>query len=381
MKFKIQKHLIIIYITGILTLIIFFTFFYLILTIENKNTTTKEKRKSLQHSLDKINKYKPTPTSDNISLIEGDTKYIKQQLFNLETELGNPYIIPLKTFIKTLKKKENINNKPEKTEITLNTLKNFLEKWNVYYKKNTPATLDINLSEKTFKAYVKSLGYSSIEYYKAVNSFTDTLQKESYGKIDDVLAKDYLLNSVGFPLKITRIQCKELIYKIEQKINSELNKSKIISSSQTFNLFDEFTSIPNDDQIPHIVNYLWFYQNLIKTIIDSEITSLHSRKKLNGLEGENKNNITVLKYKIKIIGSLDSIRALINKLQSSYINNRMYSIDFVSFTKAADEAKKLPIPQKHKRKLDIELIIGASNLIKAEINLSYFIYNKPLITL
>ena len=412
-KLKLEKHLIIIFGIILVTLIISLYLFSLIFSTETKNADASVAARRLQSQLNSINKKKPTPNSNNISLITEDAVYMQEQLFELKTKLGNPYTTPLVNFIKTLTKNKknelNSENLPLVAETKSNVavenkkiksesddtkdinesvnesnyliLNKFLTSWQNYYKKNEPDLQDIDSAKIAFKEYIKSQGYSLEEYNAAFQAFRDTLHKETFEKIDNILTEDYLLNSIGFPLRITRIQCKELILKVQKRLNEKLYKNKIMSFSQTFILFDEFTAMPNDDQIPHIINYLWFYQDLIMKIIDSGIDSFPLRNKLNGLRGQVKDDMTVLKYEIEVIGTLESVRKLINEFQTSYKNNRLYSIDFVSFTKAIDDAENLPIPEKRKRKLNIEIVLGTSDLIKANIKLSYFIYSKPLIVL
>jgi hypothetical protein len=404
-KIKLEKHILIILGTVLFTAILSLYILSLILSTETKNTEVSNELRRLKSRLNSINRYTPTPTSSNISLINKDAEYMKLQLFELKTKLGSPYTAPLESFLKALNETKENNNSLKKDKSNVNetitksqsdsaettkdseenenviTLDQFLNSWQAYYKANKPDTQDIDSAKKTFINYVESLGFTKKKYSEAFQAFRNSLQKNSYEEIDNILAEDYLLNSVGFPLRITRIQCKELISKIQTKLNSELYKNKIMSSSQTFNLFNEFTTMPNDDQIPYIINYLWFYQDLVKKVIASGIDSFPTHNKLNSLRGETKNDITILKYDIEVIGSFESVRKLINEFQSSYKNNKIYSVDFVSFKKAIDNAKNLPVPEKRKRKLNIEIIIGTSELVKANIKISYYIYNKPLIAL
>ena len=407
-KVKFEKHILIIFGMVFFTFIISLYIFSLILSNETKNVETSRQLRRTNSKLKTINRYSPTPTTKNIALVKKDVEYMELQLFDLNARLGNPYILPLVNFINTLDKnkqtapediqsaqdekiilppkKADINQSGEKSEDllaseNLSILYNFLISWQKYYKENKADIKDIDATKEIFISFIKNRGNTEKEYDNAFKVFQTTLQKESYKEINDVLAEDFLLNSIGFPMRISRIQCKELIKNVQNKIDNELHTSKIMSSSQIFTLFDEFTAMPNDDQIPYIINYLWFYQDLVKKIIDSEIESFPTHNKLNKLRGTTVGDITTLKYEIEVIGSLDSVRKLIDEFQSSYKNNRVYSIDFVSFKKAIDNAENLPIPQKRKRRLNIEVIIGTSELIKANIKISYYIYNKPLILL
>ncbi|MCF7791518.1 MAG: hypothetical protein K9L78_00105 [Victivallales bacterium] len=387
-KIKIKKHYLII--GGILLLTLFICLYLLglITLTEEENKKVAENIKRTGRRLKSINYYKPTPSSNNIDLINKDASFVRDKLFEMKTKFGNPYMKPLCEFVTSLKKnlskKADVSNSNDASEDKIDkckSLESFLKSWENYFKKHHPKKKTNSSNKATFSKFLQKSGYSSKDYDNALNMFTESLQRHSFTKISKVLAEDFFMNSIGFPLSITRIQCKELISQLEKRINQKLYENKIQSSSQKLILFDEFTTMPNNDQIPYIINYLWFYQDLVSKIINSNIESMPVHTKLNGLRGTKKGKFTVLRYEIEVIASLESIRSFINKLQKASENNRVYSVDYVSFVKAIDNATKLRPPAKRKRQLDIKIVIGTSKLIRSKIRISYYIYNKKLVKL
>ena len=371
---KLKKHTAVIAITCFITFVISMYILFLISSADSHINEAQIKIKTLDFRIQSLLRFPPSPTKENIHAVKNDSKYMENEIFTLKTTLGNPYIKPLKKMLAVLNspKKANASTKEKSSN-----LRTFLASWKDFYnknQKNKPVSID------SFVVYLSNNQYSEEIIKNAIKAFHDSLQAESYMNIDLLLSDNFLLYALGAPLKISRIQCRKYIEETQSRINTELKRNKLLASSKKIILFSEFTTMPNDDQIPYINHYLWFYDDLIKKLISSKIETLVSYKKLNGLRGTKENNTIVLKYEIVVLSSLSSIRNLFNALQNSYNENRIYKIDALSFNKLVDNVEKLNPPGKQ-RKPTIEIILGRSNLVKAKIDLSYFIYNTPLVEL
>ena len=386
LNFKIKKIRFEKYILGIgsillTTLLISLFIYYFIASSESEIEVSNRRLSTLKRKLKSINNYRPSPNSSNIDKIIKDTEYVKTQLLLLKSAFGNPYIKPLLSFYSGLKKDAKKTATTTTSEENMNELFSFLNSWKSYYNKNKPKLENSESAKTSFLNYLEKSNYTPKVFYRALEDFRNSLQNHMIEKPDSIITEDYFFNSIGFPLRISRIQCKELIREIENKINIKLHENKILSKSQNIKLFDEFTTMPNDDQIPHIINYLWFYQDLISKIVDSGIESMPTHKKLNGLRGTTKGEFTILKYEVEIIGSMTAIRKFVDELQTANKNNSIYELDYISIVSAVDSAAKLQLPTQRKRTLNINIEIGSAELLKANMKLSYYIYNKPIINL
>ena len=416
----------------VLTLIISLALVFFIYQTDMQRNSAIQDLENLKRKIQRLNYSRPSPTEENIKLINKDLEHVKLQTATLEEYFGQIYNNALNAFInkleseekiKTLQKnsikksvtanksaeaakKTNLDNKvvskrievdPIVKEQFLNSWKNFIEE-----QKKTDEALETTEVLNNFRKFKK---YNEDKFNEAKKAFLDEYNKNTLEKVNDINIDDYILAALGFPLDFTRISCKKFVEDIKKAIEIKLKANKILSNTDNLVLFDEFTTIPNDDQIPYIIKYCRLYEDLFTRLADSKIEVLSLYKKLNGLRGTKKGDYLIYQYEIQFIASLNSARNFINSLQNAFQDNRIYIIKDISMNNISSKAEKLQPENNYisknikstKEKTDkqsssvinetsqdnkqVVILLGTSDLVKVNIKFDYIIYNKPLINI
>ena len=407
---------------GVLTLIVSLVLLYFIYDTNTERNSANSALTDLQGKIQRLNYYRPSPTKENIEKIKADLKSITAETSKLEEYFGEVYTKALNAFIlaleqpvttetdKTINQKEvqTLSNtaqqeknlpaaKSKQATITYELKQKFLTSWTKFVEMQSKKDESLEPSEvlDKFRIFNK---YSKEKFQSAINIFSDIYRQSTLEKVTKNNIDDYILAALGLPLGRTRIGCKKAVDDLQKTIEEELRKVKLLSQSEHLVLFNEYTTIPNDDQIPYIVKYCRLYEDLFTRIAKSNIETLVSYKKLNGLRGLKQGNFLIYKYELQIISSLKSTRNFLNSLQSAYKDNRIYVIKDISLENISSKAEKLQ-PYKKEIKSDkalsksssraetdsqsnkkqVTILLGTSNLIKMDIKFDYIIFDKPLI--
>jgi hypothetical protein len=406
-------------VSGLITLVISLILIFVIYQTNIQGNSANQALINLKNKIKKLNNYRPSPTGNNIEKIKENLKYVKNETSKLEEYFGAVYSNALNAFIKVLMQPATIGTEKERDEQEVaNTAR-------TKNNQNSKESEDFKLKEEFLTSWIKFIAkqrkldeflepsevlekfrifknYPEDKFISAKNIFAEVYSKSTVEEITENNLDDYILAALGLPLDFTRISCKKFVDDIQEGIEKELKMSKLLSSSEHLKLFDEFTTIPNDDQIPCIIKYCRFYEDLFDRIANSNIDTLVSYKKLNGLRGEKSGDFLIFKYEIKIISSLKSARMFLNSLQNAYKNNRIYVIKDINIKNMSSKADKLQsygkkvnsgidldkMPQKNSLKKEsskqsnnkqIVILLGASNLVSMNIKFDYIIYDNPLI--
>ena len=418
-----------------ISLVISFILILLIYHTNNEKELTNTALENLKLKIWRLNNYRPSPTEKNINTIKEDLKYVNEETIKLEGHFGGIYNNALDAFIESLdrsttarteksqrelkaqldkkpetkspknkKKFTRLQNEPTKVNNKLANYKKctkielkqkFISNWKTFVEKQKGKDEYLESSEvlDKFRIFGK---YSKDEFAKARNAFKDVFQQNTIEKITKLNLNDYILAALGLPLDLTRISCRKFVVNIQKTLDKKLKKAKIISPSENLRLFNEFTTIPNDDQISYIIKYCRLYEDLFSRMVKSKIETLVSYKKLNGLRGTKTGDFLILKYELHVISSLNAIRSFLNSLQNAYNNNKVYVIADIKMIKVLSNVDKLKsyeefginprqesvfkkeeIKQSDDNQIVIEL--GTSDLVKTSIKLDYIIYDKPII--
>ncbi len=407
---------------AVLTLIVSLVLLYFIYDTNTERNSANSELTDLQRKIERLNYYRPSPTKENIEKIKADLKYTIAETSKLEEYFGEVYTKALNAFIialeqpvttgsdKTINQKEvqTIANtaQPEKNiaagkskqaTITYELKQKFITSWKKFIEIQSKKDESLEPSEvlDKFRIFNK---YSKEKFQSAKNIFSEIYKQSTLEKVTKNNIDDYILAALGLPLGRTRIGCKKAVDDLQKTIEGELRKVKLLSQSEHLVLFNEFTTIPNDDQIPYIIKYCRLYEDLFTRIAKSNIETLVSYKKLNGLRGLKKDNFLIFKYELQIISSLKSARNFLNSLQSAYKDNRIYVIKDISLENISSKAEKLQPYKKEinsdktflktpsgtktdsqSNKKQVTILLGTSNLIKMNIKFDYIIFDKPLI--
>ena len=400
---KKNKFLFIILIIAILSSLIFI---YLIYSTNISRDKASEELNRIKRRVRILNNYKPSPTSDNLKMIQEDISHIHEETVELKRLFGFIYEKAITAFILELHSidikifEQQINEFPDEASensSVQNDLKNknlkgmteaeimkrFFDGWESFIESQKNLDIELHASD-IINNYRNEKKYTEKDFDKAKEAFVDIYQEKIFEKLTSLNIDDYILEALGIPLNFTRVRCKQFVVEVQKEINNSLHKANITSPTKEVILFDEFSAVPNDDQISSIIKYTQLYEDLFKKIIDSKIDTLTSYKKLNGLRGQVIGDYTVIKYSVTVKSSLDSIRDFLNSLQSAYVDNRIYVIKNISLLKDIDQVKNINKAGKAyngNTKNQVSILIGTSQYINAEIDFDYIIYNKPIMTL
>ena len=426
LDFKTNRFLII---ACALTLIVSLLLGLLISQMNSHKSLANQDLTDLQRKIQRLNYYRPSPTKKNIEKIKEDIKYVENETLKLEEFFGAVYYKALNTFIAKLgqtpasndseKVKEQVaKTKPSETESDLEEIngslgsaetklkRKFMSSWKSFIKplikkqKKAGELEDLTATEILDK-FRKAKHYPEDKFNDAKTAFAEVYKQNTLEKVTKNNIDDYIVAALGLPLNLTRISCKKFVNDIQKRLEKELKEAKLLSQSESLVLFNEFATIPREDQIPYVVRYCRLYEDLFSRLLKSNVDTLVSYRKLNGLRGTKNGDFLVLKYEIRVIASQNSARKFLNYLQDAYKDNRIYVINSISLRNISSNMDNLEIHNGEVKSTDgvesqeefyekknsqqesdskqVVILLGASDLISMDIKLNYIVYDKPLI--
>jgi hypothetical protein len=146
--------------------------------------------------------------------------------------------------------------------------------------------------------------------------------------------------------------------------------------------------MPLPEHIGLILRHYSLLEDIAYRMKAAGIKAINSLAKIT-LEGTENKGFLRFSYKMQVVSSMDSIRALINSFQDAYKDNRVYIVRDFSLKKAVDETKSIvaTVPLVEKRLLPGEkskkdkgddtygvALIGSSTDVIADIKIEYVIY-------
>lgn len=268
----------------------------------------------------------PGPIQENVDVIKADSLKIKKKLDEVQLLFGKPYRKALQAFIAEL----------GEDEISV------YEKW----RENVKRGLKKKLSpEEALAENFKKYEPEKLELAKT--AFKDTLMSESVEcskPFDNT--EEYILESLGFSRDISPEVCRRYIDHMNDSLMKLLKSGPITIGAPTtfsFSVFDG--NIPIKSQIPYIIKHYKLKEDLISRLKKAGISNLKSLDKPGTIDGYlDKNNYLYFNYKMTVKGTFSAIRELVNQMQNSYMDNRIYVIKNLSLSKDSDEVTKIPPP-------------------------------------
>ncbi len=385
-----------------ITLLISIILAYMIYAENSALSDTSKKLDELKNKIRILNSTSPYPSEKNLEYIRDDIKILKFNIFKLEDIFGNVYAKPLLAFVQSLTKEDiksletelevlqkedtsSSRQNQQDIETRLDLLRNmpdsnlvydFITSWKNYIDEEKKAKQELSVGDifTNFRKYKK---YSQEGFDQARNVFLTEFQKETFEPLNNDTIDDYILASLGIPLDFSRIRCKNIVSDIELGLNQVLIKNNVVIRGNKLNLFTEFASVPNDDEIPYIINYCRFLEDFFQRVAQSGIERIESYKKLNGLKGFEDSNFLIFQYQIDVVTSLDSLRAFLNNLQEAYKDNRIYVVESLNISVMEDNANNLQ-PLESQDNIP-KILIGNSDTIKASITVNYLIFKKKIL--
>ena len=381
------------FIVLVITTVVSLVLIFLIYQTNTEKDLTNNALENLKLKIWRLNNYRPSPTAKNITAIKENLKHVNEATTSLEEHFGGIYNNALNAFIESLNRSAITDTKKNQKELK----QKFISNWKTFVEKQKGADEYLEPSEvlDKFRIFGK---YSKNKFKQARNAFKNVFQQNTIEEVTNLNLNDYILAALGLPLELTRISCRKFVVNIQKKLDKKLKSAKIISPSENLRLFNEFTSIPNDDQIPYIIKYCRFYEDIFSRMVKSKIENLVSYKKLNGLRGAKKGEFLILKYEVNVTSSLKAIRDFLNSLQNAFNDNKIYVITDIKMIKMLSNVDKFntyeefgPTNTNQENTLfkneeteqgnndQVVIELGTSDLVRTSIKLDYIIYDNPII--
>ncbi len=280
----------------------------------------------LKKTAEKLDKEKLHPVIENVTLMENDIKKLNKKIDNVVSVYGNPNKMLLESYVKTLDSK--LDAKAFKTEF----LKVYKEKEQIGSLKSFLTKYPNN--EKALKLFNNSLLKRSAE--KKVYEEEFELDVNNNKIIDEETVYLVILESLGIKRILPNTVCSTYLNKVKTNLRLLLETADINMGTGVEEFaFAEYTDVnlPKKSESGMIAVHCGIIADLIFRIKESEIKSINSFEKINGLEGDETEKFQTLKYKLSLNGKLSNIRKFVNSLQNAYENNRVYIIKKLSFDK------------------------------------------------
>ncbi len=280
----------------------------------------------LKKTAEELDKEKLHPVTENVTLMEADIKKLNMKIDNLVSVYGNPNKKLLELFVKTLDAKLDAKTfkaeflKVYKEKEQIGSLKSFLSKY--------------SNAKKGLELFKNALLKRSAE--KNVYEGEFELDENNKKTVDSDAVHLVLLESLGIKRILPNTVCSTYLNKVKTNLRLLLENAEINMGSGVDEFaFAEYTDVnlPKKSESGMIAVHCGIIADLIFRIKESEIKSINSFEKTNGLEGAETDKFQTLKYKFSLNGKLSNIRKFVNSLQNAYKDNRIYIIKKLSFDK------------------------------------------------
>lgn len=345
-----------------------------------------------KQKIDELNNQKPAPLKQNLDKLEADKISFQTRLEQIRTVFGKPLKTSLNTFA-------------EQIGITGDEL---VSKFRTHWDKERKLTDKYQILEDFLKQFDKA------KLPKAFEAFAKEAQKQTLEPIDASNINDILLDAFGLPRTMSAIACKSFLQQQQDRYLAFFRESTVSLENDSIVKFsfEEFGDrrLPSTDEIPSILKHWQIIDDMTKRIKKSGIKKFVSFSRNTGIYGTDQKGYVRHSYQIKVLGEMNDIRNLINQFQNGYKDNRIYVVNDISMELLSDEILKIEgvtagnaaavhnntgrqaLPQlsvaEEQKKIDIEKlpyyarpgyaapVLGAENLIKAEIDFDYIVYTS-----
>lgn len=344
----------------------------------------------LSEKINKLNDEKPSPLQENLDKINNDTEQMIRKVAELQSIFGAPYKKAIKAFA-------------NKIELSPEELK---KKWRIFYREQRNKGNKRSLIFVNFKTQFDTKKIAS-----ALQAFTDVVNSISIERVNETNISGCVMEGMGLPREMDEISCKQYIRDMQKAMVEYMLKNNKTSETPfgfegdatkkiTFEKFEN--AMPRPDEVPLIFKHWKLLEDLFKRIKTSNITHLEDLRRDNLLKGVTKNKqYQIFSYTLKVKGSLDAVRTLLNSMIDAYKTNKVYIIKSITLI-ANDEAtsilgstattttnrsnrRKRPAARRglmtdvktdkvKEKEQDSVAILGVSNAVTITIKFDYIIY-------
>ncbi|MBN1863735.1 MAG: hypothetical protein JW808_02415 [Victivallales bacterium] len=342
----------------------------------------------LRNKINVLNEKSPAPLRENLERIQNDSKMIKEKVEELIPIFGTPYIKPLEAFADKLgESSQDIKKRwaeTYRTEIVRGNTRNLI-----------------------FMNFLRT--FDSEKLKDALDVFRKDVMANSREVVNEATVHGCLMEALGLPRKMDEMSCKLFIQNMQTAVVAYMRETEdegqvpfIFHDANVEKLsFEKFeTAMPMPKEVPFIFKHWRMVDDLCARIKKSGITYLEVFKRDSFIEGSPlHSDYIVFEYTMKVRGSLDSIRALLNSMMEAYRDNKVYVVKSMSLTskdevpgilggsaatapstvrrpppKRSPEAASFEEPQEEAPKDFGVPILGIDNTVTAEIKFEYILH-------
>ena len=339
----------------------------------------KKHQENLLIQKDKIKKLieeRPSPLKGNLDAINLDIEQLQLKVQEVHQIFGRPYRSAIQAFAAALQVSEY----------------SLYSKWRLAYEKEKRA-------ETAEQIFLKFIGeYDEQKIDSAINAFKSTIEKRTVEDLNQANINQLIMAGLGLPRTMSAEACKTYMSNMDLRLNNLLKSQdvglgrpvSVPEKTAIFNIYGD--NMPLPEHIGLILKHYSLLEDLTYRLKASGIKGINSLAKVT-LEGTENRGFLTFSYKMRVLGSMDSIRDLINNFQDAYKDNRVYIVRDIALKKEVDETKSIVIGFKetstvvesrtaHGEKSKKEkgddsygvAVIGSSADVFADIKVDYVIY-------
>jgi len=312
-----------------LTLIIACAMIYFVIQDTAKMKESTSKVAELSKQINRLNDEKPSPLQENLDKINNDTEQMIKKVAKLQSIFGAPY-------------KEAIEAFANKLDLSPEELK---KKWRIFYREQKNKGNKRSLIFVNFKTQ-----FDTKQMALALKTFADIVNSTSIERVNETNISGCVMEGMGLPREMDEISCKQYIRDMQKSmVEYMLNNNKTSETPFEFDgdvtkkiTFEKFeNAMPRPDEVPLIFKHWKLLEDLFKRIKASNITHLEDLHRNDLLKGVIKNKqYQIFSYTLKVKGSLDAVRTLLNSMIDAYKTNKIYIIKSMTLV-ANDEATSI----------------------------------------
>jgi hypothetical protein len=367
----IKKNIVLFVVLGVALLfsvvLVFFVFNVSVRMAKHQENLLEQKNK-----IKKLIEEKPSPLKGNLDAINLDVGQLQMKVLESHQVFGKPYRFAIQAFAAAL----------QESEYTL------YSKWRAAYEKEKRT----GTPEQFFSKFIGEYDEQKID--SAINAFKSAIEKNTVEDLYQANINQLIMEGVGLPRSMSAEACKTYMSNMELKLNKLLISKEVglglpiivPEKSMIFNIYGD--NMPLPEHIGLILRHYSLLEDIAYRMKAAGIKAINSLAKIT-LEGTENKGFLRFSYKMQVVSSMDSIRALINSFQDAYKDNRVYIVRDFSLKKAVDETKSIvaTVPLVEKRLLPGEkskkdkgddaygvALIGSSTDVIADIKIEYVIY-------
>jgi hypothetical protein len=368
----IKKNIVLFAVLGI-SLLVSIVLIFFVFQVSIKMTKHQENLLAQKNKIKKLIEERPSPLKGNLDAINADYAQLQLKVQEIHQIFGKPYRSAIQAFAAAL----------QVSEYTL------YSKWRQAYEKERR----IETPEQIFLKFIREYDEQKID--SAINAFKATIEKRTVEDLNQANINQLIMEGLGLPRTMSAEACKTYMSNMDLRLNNLL-KSKDVGIGLPINVPDKtliFNIYGDDMPLPEHIGFILKHYSLLEDLAyrmkAAGIKGVNSLSKVT-LEGTESRGFLTFTYKMQVVSSMDSIRALINGFQDACKDNRIYIVRDISLKKEIDETKsadglKVTVPIVDRRVGQVDksrkadesygvAVIGSSNDVIADLRIDYVIY-------